>query len=132
MEDNEKQRLGSGIIAVAVIELIFSAMGIVGLIITMSMKDMIYQQLQAAGQSIAMPTTNQLIVSAVLSVFLIIAIILILMRKETGVYAYFTIEIISIVYSILINGFKYTVLLSLILPALMAVFIVKKKEVFGF
>lgn len=132
MEDNGKQRLGSGIIAVAVIELIFSVLSIIGVIITMSMKDLIYQQLQAAGQNIPMPTTNQLIVSAVLSAVLILAIILILMKKETGVYAYFTTEIISIVYSIIINGFKYTVLLSLILPALMAVFIVKKKEVFGF
>ncbi|MEK6264435.1 MAG: hypothetical protein N2B06_06655 [Clostridium sp.] len=76
-------------------------------------------------------TRLSLTIGLVFSIIFIISIILILIKKELGVYIYFTASVATIVYSIVSNGFKLIMLTSLIMPVLMAIFIWKKKEVFG-
>jgi Na+/H+ antiporter NhaC len=76
-------------------------------------------------------TKLSLTIGLVLAIIFIISIILILMKKELGVYIYFTASVASIVYSIASNGFKLIMLIALIMPVLMGIFIWKKKEVFG-
>ena len=81
-------------------------------------------------------TSTELIVSIILTVILLVGIILILLKKQIGVYTFFTVEIINIIYSLIMNGLSISILVStlvgLILPGLLAYFIYKKKELFGF
>ena len=59
-----------------------------------------------------------------------------MLKKKIGVYTFFTVIIINVIYSLIMNGFNIAILIStlisLILPGLLAYFIYKKKEVFGF
>ncbi|MBX4270319.1 hypothetical protein [Clostridium estertheticum] len=125
MENVQKPKVGAGIKTMSIIQLVFSGFGLIGFIMIILMKDTIKT---AGGPAI---TTSYLIISLVLLIITTIGIILILMKKELGIYIYFIAEVASIVYSIVINGFKPLDILSLIIPALMGIFIWKKKEIFS-
>ncbi len=132
MENNQKPKLGGGIITISVIELIFRGFAILGFVILMLTKDTVQAQLQSAGIDASTLTTSQLVINLALAILVVVGIILILCRKSLGVYTYFTCIVISIIYSIVMNGFSVSVLLNLIIPGLMVVFIMQKQEIFGF
>ena len=78
------------------------------------------------------PSTGQTVISLILSILIALSVILILMKKSIGIYGYFIAEIISIIASIIFAGFSIlNIVLSLIFPILMAIFISKRKVVFG-
>jgi hypothetical protein len=125
MENIQKQKVGAGILTLSIIQLVFSGFALVGFIMIFVMKD----ALKTAG----VPTTplSALIISLVVTLITILSIILILMKKELGIYIYFIAQVAAIVYSIVSTGFKPVILVSLIIPALMGIFIWQKKEVFA-
>ncbi|MCB2341936.1 hypothetical protein [Clostridium estertheticum] len=125
MENVQKPKVGAGIKTMSIIQLVFNGFVLIGFIMILLMKDTI----KAAGSPAV--TTSDLIISLVLIVITTIGIILILMKKELGIYIYFIAEVASIVYSIVTNGFKPSEILSLIIPVLMGIFIWKKKEIFS-
>ena len=130
----ENKKLGGGILAISILYLVFLSFGLIGSIISFSTLD----QINAVSAQMGMPqlTSTELIISIILNLVLVIAIILILLKKKIGVYAFFTVIIINVIYSLIMNGLSVFVLIStligLILPGLLAYFIYKKKEVFGF
>lgn len=130
MENKQSQKLGAGIITVSIIHFIGSIFSILGSIILFTSKDKIINELQANGQNIA--SNTQITISLILQLILTIAIILILIKKSIGIYSYFTVIAINIIYSVISTGLQWTVIFSLILPILMAIFINKKKELFNF
>ncbi|WP_291576557.1 hypothetical protein [Clostridium sp. UBA4548] len=132
MENNQKPKLGGGILTISIIQLVFTGLGIIGFIPLLLMKDTIEQQLQSVGQTAPVLSTSSLVISLILSLILVIGIILILLRKSLGVYTYFTCVVVNIIYAIIMTGFKASLIISLILPLLMALFIYQKKEIFGF
>ena len=127
MEDTQSQKLGAGIIIISIIHFICGIFSILGTIVLLTQKDALIKQ----GIPLTL-STNQIIISLILQLILIIAIILILFKKSVGVYCYFTITIISIINSIMDSGFQWIIILSLILPILLAIFINKKKKLFNF
>jgi len=123
MENTQSQKLGAGIIIISIIYFILSIASIIGTIVLLTQKDTLTKQ------GIALPLTNtQMTINLILQLLLSIAIILILFKKSTGVYSYFTIVILDLINTIMDNGFQWTIVLSLILPILMAIFINKKKK----
>lgn len=130
----ENKKLGGGILAISILYLVFLSLGLMGNIISFSTLD----QINAVSAQMGMPqlTSTELIISIILNLVLVIAIILILLKKKIGVYAFFTVIIINVIYSLIMNGLSVFILIStligLILPGLLAYFIYKKKEVFGF
>lgn len=124
MENNQQKKVGAGILTLSIIQLVFSGIGIIGLIASFTMKT----QIQAMGVKTISSTT--LIITLVVTISAVIGIILILTKKELGIYIYFIAEVAGFMDSIVENGFTPTMLLSLIIPVLMAVFLWKKKEVF--
>ena len=130
----ENKKLGGGILTISILYLVFLSFGLMGSIISFSTLD----QINAVSAQMGMPqlTSTELIISIILNLVLVIAIILILLKKKIGVYAFFTVIIINVIYSLIMNGLSVSVLIStligLILPGLLAYFIYKKKEVFGF
>lgn len=126
MENTQPQKLGAGIIAISVIYFITAILGTLGLVVLLTQKDTLIKQ----GIPLTLSNT-QIITSLILQLILVIAIILILFKKSIGVYSYFTITIISIINSIMDTGFQWTIILSLILPLLMAFFINKKRKLFN-
>lgn len=126
MEKNQQQKVGAGILTLSIIQLIFSGFAMLGYITYFVMKDNI-----EAVPGVPVIPTYAYIISIVVTIVAVIGIILILLKKELGIYIYYIAEVASIVSSIVINGFKPLMLLSLIIPVLMGFFIWKKKEVFG-
>lgn len=129
MEDMQKQKVGAGILTISIIHLVFFAFGLIGTIVSFAMKDTINDMIK--GQGVPEITTSSLIIGIVFTVILALAVILILMKKEIGVYMYFIVQVANIVYEIVVNGFKLMQLTSFILPVLMGIFIWQKREVFG-
>lgn len=126
MENTQPQKLGAGIIILSIIYFISAIFGTFGSIILLTQKDTFVKQ--------GIPLTlsnNQIIIGLILQALLVIAIILILFKKSIGVYSYFTITIVSIINTIMDSGFQWTIILSLILPILMAIFINKKRKLFN-
>lgn len=132
MENRNEQKLGGGIMTISIISLVIYVLGLIGLLITVAMKDTFKEILANSGQNLEL-TTGQIVVSIILSLVLICGIILILCKKALGVYTYFTAIVVNIIYSITMDGFKLSSLIfALILPVLMGIFIYQKKEIFGF
>lgn len=127
------KKLGGGIITIAVLYFISLGIGIIGSIILLFNFDQFNSIYSQVGIII---NSTDIILSLVLSALLLIALILILLKKKFGVYSFFTLIVINIIYSFVMNGFAVTTIISallgLILPGLLAFFINKKKELFGF
>ena len=130
----ENKKLGGGILTISIIYLVFLGFGLIGSIISLSTLDEINSIMAQMG--VTQITSTELIISIILSLILLVVIILILLKKQIGVYTFFTLEIINIIYSLIMDGLSLSVLIStlisLILPGLLAYFIYKKKELFGF
>lgn len=127
MENLQSQKLGAGIIIISIIYFILSIAGVFGTIVLFTQKDTLTKQ------GITLPLTNtQMIINLILQLLLLIAIILILFKKSIGVYSYFLLVILDLINTIMDSGFKWTILLSLILPILMAICINRKRKLFNF
>ncbi|MDT8717764.1 hypothetical protein IAI10_13935 [Clostridium sp. 19966] len=131
MEENKPQGVGGGIKTISVLYFIVAFFMILGDLILLGGKDFLESQYKSMGITMPSISDTAIAISLLLEVILVASLILILMKKAAGVYAYFAISIIDFIYSIISSGFSFTVLLGLILPILMAVFISKRKEVFG-
>lgn len=130
----ENKKLGGGILTISILYLIFWGISLIGSIISLATLDQINSTMAQMG--LEQTTSAELIISLILSLVLLIGVILILLKKKIGVYTFFTVIIINVIYSLIMNGFNIAILIStlisLILPGLLAYFIYKKKEVFGF
>ncbi|SKA85123.1 hypothetical protein SAMN05428976_10746 [Clostridium sp. USBA 49] len=126
MENNQKQKLGAGILTLSIIQLVFSGFGMIGFITYFAVKDQI-----AAVPGVPVVPAYTYIISIIVTIVAAIGIILILFKKELGIYIYYIAQVASIISSLVINGFKPLMILSLIIPILMGFFIWNKKEVFG-
>ncbi len=134
METNNNEKLGGGIITICVLTLIGFAISLIGYVTLLLGKDMLIDMYNSMGidATTIIPDTSITLVSLIISIVIAVSVILILMKKSIGVYGYFVAEIISIIASIVFSGFNILSLIaSLILPILMAIFILQKKEVFG-
>ncbi|ERI91507.1 hypothetical protein HMPREF1982_03151 [Clostridiales bacterium oral taxon 876 str. F0540] len=132
MDNNKSKKLGGGILTVSIIQLVIYAIGLIGLVPLVFARDKVEAQLATMKINTPMPTQNQNITSLILSVVIIIGIILILLKKAVGVYAYFIAMALEIIFSIMDNGFKSSMIISFLFPILMGIFIYQKKEIFGF
>ena len=84
------------------------------------------------GEVIQSTTNNlRLIIGIILRVIFLLSAILIFMKKSLGIYSYFVAVILSIIVSIIFNGFSSNIISSLILPMFMITLVSKKREVFG-
>jgi len=129
MENIQKPKIGAGIKTISIIELVFMGFSVMGLIGSFFLTDQIKAISKSAG--VAEIPTSTIVISLVISVMVIIGVILILMKKEIGIYIYFIAIVGNIVFSIVSNGFKPAILVSLVMPILMGIFIWKKKEIFS-
>lgn len=130
----ENKKLGGGIITISVIYLVTLGFGLLTSIGSFAMLDEINST--AAQFGLPETTTVDLIISIVLNSLLLAGVILILCKKKFGVYTFFTVIIVNIIHSLIMNGFNVATLIgalsSLILPGLLAFFVYKKKDIFGF
>lgn len=126
---NEEKKLGGGIIAVAVILLVFSAFSLLGNLLLLVKRDT-YKSLYK-NMHLELPSTGVTTLSLIIIIALIATLILILCKKAIGVYSYFTVVAINFIANIVIGGFSLLYLVNLILPAILLILIMKKKEVFG-
>ncbi|AQR88627.1 hypothetical protein [Clostridium saccharobutylicum] len=126
MENSQSQKLGAGIIIISIIYIILCIASIFGTVVLLT------QKASLTKQGITLPLTNaQMTISLILQLLLLIAIILILFKKSIGVYSYFLLIILDLINTIMDSGFKWTIILSLILPILMAICINRKRKPFN-
>lgn len=132
MEINN-QKLGGGIMTICILTLIGFVITLFSSITMLTGRDKIVESYKTLGLDTSLiPSTGQTVISLILSILIALSVILILMKKSIGIYGYFIAEIISIIASIIFAGFSIlNIVLSLIFPILMAIFISKRKSVFG-
>lgn len=133
MEDYKRYTLGAGILTVSILQLFGYGFLLLGLAINLFMKDQIadFLSTQPGGdQALASLTTSQIAVPLVIYLLIFLAIIIILLKKSLGVYIYFTCIVVNFIYTIIMGGFRPLSIVSLILPALLAFFIYKKKHLY--
>lgn len=124
-EIEKRNKLGGGIITLAVIQFVTNGFGIIGLLMMMFGSEF-YKSL-----GIPVPPASSLIIDLVFVIITIIGLVLILLKNKIGIYIYFTIIVLSIISTNIFYGFSITnILLSLILPVLTAIFIYKKKYLY--
>ena len=128
MEENKK--LGVGIIIITSLYLLSSILGIVINLGTIFLGELVVETYN--GEVIQSTTNNlRLIIGIILRVIFLLSAILIFMKKSLGIYSYFVAVILSIIVSIIFNGFSPNIISSLILPMFMITLVSKKREVFG-
>lgn len=132
MEINN-QKLGGGIMTICILTLIGFVFTLFSSITMLTGRDKIVESYKTLGLDTSLiPSAGQTIIGLILSILIALSVILILMKKSIGIYGYFIAEIISIIASIIFAGFSIlNIVLSLIFPILMAIFISKRKFVFG-
>ncbi|MGM9978945.1 MAG: hypothetical protein ACI33J_09115 [Clostridium sp.] len=131
METNN-QKLGGGIMTICILTLIGFVITLFSSITMLNGRDKIVESYKTLGLDTALiPSTGQTIIGLILSILIALSVIFILMKKSIGIYGYFIAEIISIIANIIFSGFSPAIIFSLILPILMAIFVARKREVFG-
>jgi hypothetical protein len=135
MEINQPKALGAGILVMSILEYIGAGFAIIGMAYSFLMKDALTSAMSSlpadqVAKVTAQLSTQNLIITIVIALALVLGVTLILLKKAVGVYIFFTCIVINIIYGIIINGFSVYTLIGLIFPALMAVFIYNKKEIF--
>lgn len=130
MENEQEQKVGAGIKTIAIIELVFETIGLLSSIFYLVFKDKINSAVQAAGVTTKVSSSTY-VIALVVSILIIISVILILLKNTIGVFGYFIVYIADIIYSIVTTGkFSPLMLISFILPILMAIFIYRKRSIF--
>ena len=129
MNNTQKQKIGAGIITISIITLVINILLLVLPIFALIFKEQLNAQLLQQGIK-STYSSSELIPLIIIEILAIISVILILLRNTIGVFSYFIICIGNIVYSIVQSGFQSDTLAALILPALMAIFIYPKRNIF--
>ncbi|MBW9171746.1 tryptophan-rich sensory protein [Clostridium estertheticum] len=133
MENVQKPKVGAGIKTMSIIQLIISFFGLWSIKSYFVNND----KTNAALRTLNLPevTNLSITIGLVFSIILAVSVILILKKKELGIYIYFITVVANIAYSIVSVGFNLLALVSLIISVIMAVlmgiFIWKKKEIFS-
>lgn len=124
MENNQQKKVGTFIKTLSIIQLALSVLEIIGYLSTYFMKDLF--------KTTGVPSisTATVIIYVVITLITALSIILILSKRKLGIYAYFIAQLSRIVYTIVNTGVNPSMLLSLIIPILLAIFIWQKKDVF--
>ncbi|MGH4051922.1 MAG: hypothetical protein ACREVX_11345 [Clostridium sp.] len=136
MENIQKPKVGGWIKTLCILQLIGSVLSLTGISNYSKIDDLNVTTdaaNKALGKAFQIPqtTTLSITIGLVLAIILGVSIILILMKKELGIYIYFTVVVAQIVYTIVRSGFTWFILANLIMPILMGIFIWKKKEIFS-
>ncbi|MBU5455238.1 hypothetical protein [Caproiciproducens sp. MSJ-32] len=129
MENSKSEKIGSGILIVSILQLIGSILSILGYISIILMRDQINKLNTLAGNE--QITNGQIFILITITLVTVVGLILILAKKKLGIYIYYSSIITNIICNIIVSGINLlNISLSLILPILMMIFIIKKKYVY--
>jgi hypothetical protein len=128
MEEELEQKVGAGIWTIAIIQFIIEAILLLSCTFDLFNQDKVNSILKQRG--IPAVPSSAYVIGIVFCVLIIVSLILILLRNTIGIFGYFIICIGNFIYSIVKNGFSPFLLLSIILPVLMAIFVYQKRTIF--
>lgn len=134
MENEKNNKVGAGILTVAIIQFVLSGFGILFLGLGLLFKDAINAQLKSMGNE-TIPDGGQIsiIISFIFTVLSIVGLILILRKKAIGIYLYFAVEVLERIFGAITQDVNIIgLIVGLILPVLMAIFVYKKRALYGF
>lgn len=133
--EHEDEKIGGGIITLAVLHFITSAFALLGAIASLGISgnDEFQKQLTSLNVDYSTLSTGNIVFqSIILRILLVVSLILILNKNKIGIYGYYLFVIASILSTIIFNGFNIlSIIISLIFPILIGIFISKKKGLFG-
>lgn len=131
MEMNQN-KLSGALKGVSIFLLVVNALSLLATVVGIFFQSEIKSAYKSMGLDTALiPTTTDYIISIVLGVLIIASLILILAKNYIGVYSYYIVTIINLVYGIVVTGFQASSLLSLVFPLVMFFLIRDNKEVLG-
>lgn len=135
MENEKENKLGKGILILSILHILGSISAIYSSLtfdpssITPEMESL----LKISADSMKDSMKASFMPTMIISIVMIVACILILLKNKIGIFLYLLVVLANILMPIALNQFKVlTLILTLILPVLMAIFITKKKELYGF
>ena len=112
----ENKKLGGGIITISVIYLVILGFGLLVSIGSFTMLDEINSIAIQAG--LPETTVTDFIISLILSLLLVVGIILILCKKKFGIYTFFTVTAVDLIYALVMNGFDIANLIATMVIAI--------------
>lgn len=127
MANQQDQKIGAGIKAVAIINLVLVSFGLMIGIGGYIFKDSLNASLVQTKTTMA---TSDYIIPIIIELLIIIAIIFILLKNIIGVFFYFIMIVFDTIYTVVQIGFSSTTLTGLILPIIFGILIYRRRFVF--
>lgn len=126
----KSEKISSGILIMSIIQLISAIFSIIGYIFFILIKDQINKLNTLGGEE--QISNAQLFIFIFITLIIIAAVILILAKKKVGIYVYISSVITNVIYNIIMNGINlFNISLSIIIPILLMIFIIKNKCIYG-
>ncbi|MDQ0148691.1 hypothetical protein ACFO6R_00950 [Eubacterium multiforme] len=129
MENEKNQKIGGGLLTLIIFQIISSTFGIIQFILMLLPKTKDLFNNKYYEKIISNPTL--VVILLIFTCLTLISMIFLLFKNVIGIYIYFVVTALSIIQSIIFNGFSKYIFISLIFPALMAFLIYRKKHIFG-
>jgi hypothetical protein len=123
MEYENELNVGGGIKTICILHFVFGGIGFLLLLFSLLVPADIKAQTGLKSIDLILPMLS--------TALLIASCIMVLLKQKIGVFLYFIIVIINFIINIVSSAPLYSLAISLVLPVLMAIFISKKREVFG-
>ena len=129
-ENENENKVGAGILTLCILHFIGSVLGIFSVLFSAAV---ITPELASQSGISADSITASIIPTIIISILMVVACIMLLLKQKIGVFLYFFVVLANVIVTIALSGFSpISLILALILPVLMTIFISKKKEVYGF
>lgn len=131
MENEKIDSIGLGIKIVSIIYIIMNILGIVILVLGLVMESSTIDIIRNDVLLTSVEYEKILYTGIALALIHIICIIMILRRMKIGVIVFYAIEILSILYNLIVQGEKFSIV-PLIFPLVLGMFIYRKRDLYEF
>ena len=125
----EKKKVGVGIIIMSILDFIGQGFMIIGYLTIILAPDLVSEQMKNMGSPTEINVEEYFIPLAI-SLIIVISVILILCKKSIGAFLFIGIEVLSLIYKVITAGFNIGLLILLVFPALMLLFLYRKKDIY--
>lgn len=129
MENEKIDSIGLGIKIVSIIYIIMNILGIVILVLGLIMESSTIDIIRSDVLLTSVEYEKILYTGIALALIHIICIIMILRRMKIGVIVFYAIEILSILYNLIVQGEKFSII-PLIFPVALGMFIYRKRDLY--
>lgn len=131
MENSNNYSLGLGIKIVSILYIMLNILGIVILVLGLVMESSTIDMVRSDVLLTSVEYEKILYTGIALALIHIICIIMILRKMKIGVILFYAVEMLSILYNLIIQGEKFSII-PVIFPIALGIFIYHKRDLYRF